>query len=139
MQPKRWILFSLFILMAVSAVEAQDSFKCESNDGGRKHCGSFNSNQITLDRQISGSACIEGQTWGVDREGLWVDRGCRAYFRVNRYQGGDQGGYQGNQPSNDREGWWGRQRDEVRRDVSATLGERAVFPHTVSGMPRVCG
>lgn len=102
MQPKRWILFSLFILMAVSVVEAQDSFKCESNDGGRKYCGSYNPNQITMERQISGSACIEGQTWGVDRRGLWVDRGCRAYFRVNRFQGG------GNRPGYDREGWWDR-------------------------------
>jgi hypothetical protein len=37
---------------------------------------------IQLNRQISGSACIEGQTWGTDNRGIWVDRGCRAEFRV---------------------------------------------------------
>lgn len=34
-----------------------------------------------VNRQLSGAACIEGQTWGYDqRYGLWVDRGCRAQF-----------------------------------------------------------
>ena len=28
-----------------------------------------------LARQISGSPCIRDTTWGVDRRGLWVDRG----------------------------------------------------------------
>ena len=36
-----------------------------------------------MTRQISGSACIEGQTWGQDNRGIWVDRGCRAEFQVN--------------------------------------------------------
>ena len=35
-----------------------------------------------LVRQISGSPCIRGNTWGVDNRGLWVDRGCRAEFEV---------------------------------------------------------
>lgn len=101
MRSKQWVLFSLFILMAVSAVEAQDSLKCESNDGRRNYCGNYNPNEITLDRQISDAACIAGRTWGVDRQGLWVDRGCRAYFRVDRFQGG--------RPGYDRDGWWDRE------------------------------
>ena len=35
-----------------------------------------------LARQISGSACVQGRTWGYDRGSLWVDRGCRADFTV---------------------------------------------------------
>jgi len=80
------------MLIAVSSIQAQDnSVKCESNDGGRKYCGTYSYNQVQLDRQISGSACIQNQTWGVDSRGLWVDRGCRAYFRINEYRRG--GGY----------------------------------------------
>jgi hypothetical protein len=59
---------------------------CSSNDGRRNYCpiDGFARNNIFMSRQISGSACIQGQTWGVDRRGLWVDRGCRAEFRVRR-------------------------------------------------------
>ncbi|MGO8717653.1 MAG: DUF3011 domain-containing protein [Acidobacteriaceae bacterium] len=30
----------------------------------------------------SGSPGIQGRTWGFDGRGIWVDRGCRAEFRV---------------------------------------------------------
>lgn len=61
------------------------TFTCSSDDGGRNYCsvpGNANPNGVVLSRQISGSACVQGQTWGVDRRGLWVDRGCRAEFRT---------------------------------------------------------
>jgi hypothetical protein len=52
------------------------------NNGKRNWCDIGNRRDIRLSRQISGSACIEGQTWGVDNRGIWVDRGCRAEFSV---------------------------------------------------------
>jgi Protein of unknown function (DUF3011) len=55
---------------------------CSSNDGRRNWCDIGPSRDVRLVRQISGSACIRDNTWGVDRRGLWVDRGCRADFRV---------------------------------------------------------
>jgi hypothetical protein len=55
---------------------------CSSNDGNRKWCDIGPNRDVRLARQISGSACIQGSTWGVDRRGLWVDRGCRADFKV---------------------------------------------------------
>jgi hypothetical protein len=55
---------------------------CSSNDGRRNWCDIGRSRDVDLARQISGSACIRDNTWGVDRRGLWVDRGCRADFRV---------------------------------------------------------
>lgn len=59
---------------------------CSSNDGRRNYCplNGMDRNRIFMSRQISGSACVQGQTWGVDRRGLWVDRGCRAEFQVRR-------------------------------------------------------
>ena len=39
-------------------------------------------------RQISRDSCIEGRSWGVTRDRVWVSRGCRAEFSVgDRYQG----------------------------------------------------
>lgn len=55
---------------------------CSSNDGRRNWCAVDPRADVRLNRQISGSPCIQGRTWGVDRRGLWVDRGCRAEFRV---------------------------------------------------------
>lgn len=62
-------------------------FNCSSDDGKRNYCAipnGANPNSITMSRQISGSPCVQGQTWGADGRGLWVDRGCRAEFRTNR-------------------------------------------------------
>jgi hypothetical protein len=70
----------------------RNSVTCSSDDGGRHYCGSYPPDRVRLDRQISGSPCNEGQTWGVDNRGLWVDRGCRATFVV-RGHSDDHGGY----------------------------------------------
>ena len=58
----------------------QQRITCSSNDGRRNWCAIGNSRDVQLVRQISGSPCVRGQTWGVDNRGLWVDHGCRADF-----------------------------------------------------------
>ena len=52
---------------------------------------------VTLVRQLSDSRCIQGQTWGWDARGVWVDRGCRGEFRSGggRYGNEYGGGYPG--------------------------------------------
>jgi hypothetical protein len=60
----------------------QQTVNCSSNNGRKNYCGDFGNRDIRLIRQISGSPCIQGRTWGVDRGGLWVDQGCRADFAV---------------------------------------------------------
>jgi hypothetical protein len=39
---------------------------------------------VHLRRQTSGSACVEGSTWGWNRAGVWVNRGCAGDFIVDR-------------------------------------------------------
>jgi hypothetical protein len=39
---------------------------------------------VRLRRQLSREACVEGVSWGFDRDGIWVDHGCRAEFLVGR-------------------------------------------------------
>ena len=56
--------------------------RCESQDGHSRHCDAPVYRGVQLQRTLSDSACIEGRTWGWDRTGIWVDRGCRAEFRV---------------------------------------------------------
>jgi hypothetical protein len=40
--------------------------------------------QVRLQRQTSSTRCIEGQNWGWNRAGVWVDRGCGAEFLIVR-------------------------------------------------------
>lgn len=57
---------------------------CSSDDGRRRVCPADTSRGVRLSRQISGSRCEEGSTWGFDNRGIWVDRGCRAEFTLGR-------------------------------------------------------
>ena len=40
--------------------------------------------RVRLQRQTSDARCVEGQTWGWNRAGVWVDRGCSALFLIVR-------------------------------------------------------
>ena len=77
------------------------TIKCESHDDARRHCAvkNIDTGSVTLQRKLSQSACHRGADWGVDRDGIWVDKGCRAVFAYKvRYGGGSSssskpGGY----------------------------------------------
>jgi len=55
---------------------------CSSDDGRRAYCAADTRGRVRMARQISGSPCEEGSTWGYDERGIWVDRGCRAEFEI---------------------------------------------------------
>ncbi len=57
---------------------------CSSRDSQYTYCRVNTEDQVRLSRQLSSHECIEGRTWGYDRGGIWVDRGCRAEFTVGR-------------------------------------------------------
>lgn len=56
---------------------------CESNNNRQNRCNMTVRRDVRLLRQNSGSPCVEGQTWGWDRNGVWVSNGCRGRFMVN--------------------------------------------------------
>jgi hypothetical protein len=57
-------------------------FRCESKDNRTRYCNVDTRYGVDLVRQLSRNACIEGRSWGVSRDGVWVSRGCRAEFTV---------------------------------------------------------
>ena len=57
---------------------------CSSDDMRRHYCNADTRDGVRLVRQNSDAACRQGSTWGFDRRGIWVDRGCRAEFAVGR-------------------------------------------------------
>ena len=78
-----FLLATLFSPRPAAAQRSSvQSVTCESKNGKRNYCGSYTRDQVTFQRQISGSSCVERQSWGVDRQGLWVDSGCRAVLAV---------------------------------------------------------
>jgi hypothetical protein len=53
---------------AAQVSAAVQSITCESQNGNRQYCGNYSLNQLTLQRQISGSPCVQNQA------GAWTDR-----------------------------------------------------------------
>ncbi len=64
-------------------VDVPRRLTCESKDRRKRFCGATISTGANLVRQLSGSPCVEGRSWGWDKRGVWVDDGCRAEFSVN--------------------------------------------------------
>lgn len=63
---------------------------CASDNGRRNVCPTDTRNGVQLVRKRSDASCDYGRSWGYDRRGIWVDRGCRADFQISG--GGDPGG-----------------------------------------------
>ena len=56
---------------------------CESVNGGLRICNwNDRIGRPALLREYSRGVCIEGRSWGWDRRGLWVDRGCSGLFGI---------------------------------------------------------
>ena len=55
---------------------------CESDRNRRRFCAADTRFGVELKRQISVTECVFKQTWGYDREGVWVSGGCRAEFLI---------------------------------------------------------
>jgi hypothetical protein len=72
-------------LVAPKPVHAQqpETFSCQSVDGQRRFCRVDSSRgPIQMSRQLGDVRCTEGQNWGIENDGVWVDRGCRAEFMI---------------------------------------------------------
>lgn len=66
-------------------------FICESRRNAYTECRTTVRGRAVLEEQLSREPCVEGRTWG-NRQGLvWVDRGCRGRFSMERGGGGGTG------------------------------------------------
>jgi hypothetical protein len=77
------------VLLAPPVAHAQDrneTITCSSTNGRRSTCGANTSRGVTLLRELEGTRCEEGFSWGYNRREIWVDRGCRGEFSLNDAQ-----------------------------------------------------
>ena len=72
------------------------TIRCESVNSRTVYCRTDPWSDVRLVRRLSQSACIEGSTWGRNRDQIWVTRGCRAEFRISRRSDGYYGNGYGN-------------------------------------------
>jgi hypothetical protein len=62
----------------------------ESNDGKRVYKRVDHDGSVRLLRRLSDKPCVQGRSWGYDRNGIWVDDGCRAVFEYERRDSNDR-------------------------------------------------
>jgi hypothetical protein len=89
-------LFVIFLVALPCRAYAQyggdsQSVYCASDDMRRHYCDIGRNSGVRLERQRSDARCIEGSTWGANRNQIWVDRGCRAEFTVFPERDWDRG------------------------------------------------
>jgi hypothetical protein len=82
---------SALIAVAARPASAQQVITCSSDNGKRNYCPANTQGGVSMLRQRSDARCQQGYSWGYDRRGIWVDRGCRADFRINTYRPGGPG------------------------------------------------
>ena len=78
------VMFAIAVPMAPPAWAARGTIRCESRNNNRNFCRVDTENSVTLRHQLSNAPCTRNRTWGFDRNGIWVDRGCRADFDFGR-------------------------------------------------------
>jgi hypothetical protein len=88
-------LVCLFIPAPAAAQYNQSGniITCESRHHRIQYCPLSDPRSIVvLVQQVGNERCVRGETWGNDGRGIWVDRGCKAQFRVD--------------PPGSGPGWW---------------------------------
>jgi hypothetical protein len=85
---KTWVRLALVVaaLVVFGPRSSAQTISCSSDDGNRHYCPADTRGGVQLVKQRSDSPCQQGYSWGFDRGGVWVDRGCRADFAVSAYQ-----------------------------------------------------
>jgi Protein of unknown function (DUF3011) len=75
-------VLSLLAVLGLAAAPALASVKVESKNMQRTYKRTSTRGGVRLVKQLSREACVEGVSWGFDRDGIWVDQGCRAEFET---------------------------------------------------------
>lgn len=90
------VLALIFAALASSSAYA-DNVRCKSKDYKYNFCSVGGPiSYVTVRDRHSDRPCIQGQTWGWQKSGIWVNHGCDAEFEVT---------YFGERPGNG--GGWG--------------------------------
>ena len=77
-------LICLALVAGPLPAQASQTIRCESYNMSYRFCRADTDNRVEIARQISNTNCVLDRNWGYARNGVWVNRGCGADFRVGR-------------------------------------------------------
>jgi len=77
-----------FALSAIPLATAAKTIECGSKSFRYRYCQVDTDGYVRLEKRLSKSPCRRGRSWGYDDDGVWVDKGCAARFKVGRYDYG---------------------------------------------------
>lgn len=88
MQRNGWSLLGLLVVgFAVptcgNVMAAPREVNCESKHMRHEYCPIGEHGEVKVMTAYGSHPCIQGQTWGTDQTGIWVDQGCYARFWVD--------------------------------------------------------
>ncbi len=78
-------------LLLLCSTALADRIRCESRDGNYQSCPAYTGDGVRLVNQLSREGCWQNDTWGYDRNRIWVTNGCRAEFEIGRVPGERRG------------------------------------------------
>ncbi len=90
-RPLVTVTLALALLATPSYAQSGEALLRCASDGNYRHCRADTGDGVRLYRQLSNSACRYNDTWGYDRRGVWVDRGCRGEFQLYTGSSGGDG------------------------------------------------
>jgi hypothetical protein len=77
---------------AAPAGAATGIIVCESRGYKYEYCDVDTQGRVRIVREVStGNLCRKGWSWNFDKDGIWVDKGCRAEFEFGRGGGSSAG------------------------------------------------
>jgi Protein of unknown function (DUF3011) len=80
-----WTMTVALALAVPAGVAADEqTLRCESKKYRYNYCSADTDGRVTLTRQLSNRRCVLWESWGYDKRGVWVDKGCSGEFRVGR-------------------------------------------------------
>lgn len=68
----------------VAFAASEQTVRCESSARETVRCKADTRGGVVLQRQLSRAGCWYDETWGFDKNGVWVSNGCRADFTLGR-------------------------------------------------------
>jgi len=92
MRPWSFVVLALGVALAAPEAASAGTVKVESKSMQRVYKRTSTRGGVRLARQLSREACVEGVSWGFDRDGIWVDKGCRAEFEIGGGSSSSGGG-----------------------------------------------
>ena len=84
--PSRCLTFVAALCLSPSVL-ADYTVRCGSDGHRYRTCRLQEPGYVTLEKKISGAACVQGRSWDFNRREIWVDDGCEADFRVETHGG----------------------------------------------------